>query len=244
MIQVRHLSKSFDRVAAVRDVSFDAPDGAITGLLGRNGAGKTTTLRMLSGLLRPGRGTVRIDGVALADNQRLAREEVGALLDHQGLYARLSAREHLAYFGRLRGLTSTALAQRVSDVLATLGLEPIADRRAGGFSQGERTKVALGCAMIHQPRHLLLDEATNGLDIPTVRSVRQLLKQLRDRGTCIVFSSHVIGDVQDLCDRLVFVANGAVVAEGTPDEVQRRAGTETLEDAFVRLTGAMESAPC
>ena len=244
MIQVRHLNKSFDRVTAVRDVSFEAPDGAITGLLGRNGAGKTTTLRMLAGLLHPGGGTVRIDGMTPADNEQVVRQRVGALLDHQGLYSRLSAREHLAYFGRLRGLTRTALAARIDEALAILGLETVADRRVGGFSQGERLKVSLGCAMIHRPRHLLLDEATNGLDVPTVRSFRQLLKRLRDEGTCIVFSSHVLADIQDLCDRLVVVSAGSVVAEGTPGEIRERTGCATLEDAFVSLTGAMEASPC
>jgi sodium transport system ATP-binding protein len=244
MIQVRHLNKSFDRVTAVRDVSFEAPDGAITGLLGRNGAGKTTTLRMLAGLLHPGGGTVRIDGMTPADDEQVVRQRVGALLDHQGLYSRLSAREHLAYFGRLRGLTRAALTARIDEALAILGLETVADRRVGGFSQGERLKVSLGCAMIHRPRHLLLDEATNGLDVPTVRSFRQLLKRLRDEGTCIVFSSHVLADIQDLCDRLVVVSAGSVVAEGTPGEIRERTGCATLEDAFVSLTGAMEASPC
>jgi sodium transport system ATP-binding protein len=244
MIQVRHLHKSFDRVTAVRDVSFDAPDGTITGLLGRNGAGKTTTLRMLAGLLHPGGGTVRIDGINPADDGQVVRQQVGALLDHQGLYARLSAREHLAYFGRLRGLTRAALSARVDEALDTLGLDAIADRRVAGFSQGERLKVSLGCAMIHRPRHLLLDEATNGLDVPTVRSFKQLLKRLRDNGTCILFSSHVLGDIQDLCDRLVVVSEGSVAAEGTPGEIRERSGRATLEDAFVSLTGVMEATPC
>ena len=231
-------------MTAVRDVSFEAPNGAITGLLGRNGAGKTTTLRMLAGLLHPGGGTVRIDGMTPADDEQVVRQRVGALLDHQGLYSRLSAREHLAYFGRLRGLTRAALTGRIDEALAILGLETVADRRVGGFSQGERLKVSLGCAMIHRPRHLLLDEATNGLDVPTVRSFRQLLKRLRDEGTCIVFSSHVLADIQDLCDRLVVVSAGSVVAEGTPGEIRERTGCATLEDAFVSLTGAMEASPC
>jgi len=236
MIQVQHLSKSFDGIPAVRDLSFDAPDGTITGVLGANGAGKTTTLRMIAGVLNPDRGVIRLDGLSVTDDPAATWRVRGALLDHQGLYSRLTANEHLSYFGRLRGVPSNALDDRVTRLIGTLGLTTIADRRVGGFSQGERLKVALGCAMIHAPRHLLLDEPTNGLDVPTVRALRSLLEQLRDAGTCVLFSSHVLGEVEALCDRLVIVDRGATIAEGTLAEVKRTSGCSTLEDAFVMLT--------
>jgi sodium transport system ATP-binding protein len=241
MIQVRHLNKSFGRTAAVRGVSFDAPDASITGLLGRNGAGKTTTLRMVAGVLAPSSGSITLGRPSTHQTREARQAQLGALLDHHGLYGRLTAREHLTYFGRLRRLSAARLAVRIEDLLSILALTSLADRRVGGFSQGERMKVALGCALIHDPTHLLLDEATNGLDVPTVRALRTLLKDLRDRGTCIVFSSHVLGEVEALCDRIVIVDSGAVVAEGTPEQLREQAKSQSLEDAFVRLT---EIVPC
>jgi sodium transport system ATP-binding protein len=238
MIQVRNLCKSYGPVDAVRNLSFDAPDGAITGLLGRNGAGKSTTLRMVARVLTPSSGTVSLD---TSDYDAPARQQIGALLDEHGLYPRLTAREHLTFFGRLRGLSPPLLAERVETVLSMLALASLADRRAGGFSQGERMKVSLGCAIIHDPGHLLLDEATNGLDVPTVRALRDVLRGLRDRGTCIVFSSHVLNEVEALCDRLVVIDGGALVAAGTTAQLCSQTGGRTLEEAFVKLT---EKAPC
>ncbi|HXM45769.1 MAG TPA: ATP-binding cassette domain-containing protein [Bryobacteraceae bacterium] len=189
MIQVQNLVKSFDNRPALRSLSFRAPDGAITGLLGANGAGKTTTLRMICGVLQPESGSVTVDPAG-----------TGALLDHMGIYPRLTVRENLAYFGMLRGMPPAMLAERIDHVLATLGLRTIADRRTAGFSQGERMKTALGRAILHAPKSLLLDEPTNGLDVPTVRSLRELLRRWRDAGACVVFSSHVLEDVRALCD--------------------------------------------
>jgi sodium transport system ATP-binding protein len=244
MIQVRQLSKSFGRVAAVRNLSFDVPDGGITGLLGSNGAGKTTTLRMISGVMNPDAGTIRLNGVSTSDDPRGARHSLGALLDHQGLYPRLTGREHLAYFGRLRAVSPRILKDRVEHAVVALGLTSIADRRVGGFSQGERMKVSLGCAMIHEPSHLLLDEPTNGLDVPAMRALRTWLKTRRASGTCILFSSHVLSEIEELCDRVVIVADGAVAAEGTLEDIRRQADSKTLEDAFVALTGRTEVLSC
>jgi sodium transport system ATP-binding protein len=233
MIQVQNLTKSFHNRPVVRSLSFTAPDGAITGLLGANGAGKTTTLRMMCGMLQPDSGSVTTDGAS-----------TGALLDHIGIYPRLTVRENLAYFGKLRGIPSAVLAERVSQVLATLGLEAIADRRTAGFSQGERMKTALGRAILHAPRNLLLDEPTNGLDVPTVRSLRDRLRRLRDAGTCIVFSSHVLEEVRALCDQVVLVDHGRVVAQGSPEQLCRQTDSQSLEDAFVRLTSTEETTVC
>ena len=244
MIEIRNLRKQFGAVAALRDVSFLAPDGAITGLLGGNGAGKSTTLRTVCGVLKPGGGEIRVDGASLRDDPLASQRRVGALLDHAGLYSRLTPREIFAFSGRLHEIPRQRLSARVEEVVALLGMEPIADRRTSRFSQGERMKTALGRALIHSPKNLLLDEPTNGLDVPSVRALRSLLHRMRDAGACIVFSSHVLEEVRTLCDRVVVLARGRVAAEGTPAELCRQAGAHTLEDAFVALTGDAEVLPC
>jgi sodium transport system ATP-binding protein len=236
MIQVRQVTKRLGGFPAVRDLSFDAPDSAITGLLGANGAGKTTTLRMIAGVLTPDDGEIRVGGASPQADPAAAQRGLGALLDHTGLYPRLTARENLAYFARLRRLRGLLLEESVENVLGVLGLAELADRRAGGFSQGERMKVALGRVLIHGPAHLLLDEPTNGLDVPTVRMLRRLLTELRGAGACIVFSSHVLGEVESLCDRVVVIARGAVVAQGSIEELCNTTRAGSLEDAFVNLT--------
>jgi len=233
MIEVQNLHKHYGRVEAVKSLSFRAPNGAITGLLGPNGAGKTTALRMISGVLKPDSGRIQFD-----------RPEIGALLDHIGLYARLTARENLEYFGELRGISGAQLRTRVDQVLHALGLANNADRRTAGFSQGERMKTALGRVLIHSPQNLLLDEPTNGLDIPTVRSLRTLLRQLRNDGACVVYSSHVLDEVRMLCDHIVVVAGGRVVAQGSAEELCRETASDSLEDAFVKLTSGQEALEC
>ncbi len=240
MIEVQHLRKSFGTVAAVRDISFTAPDGVITGLLGENGAGKTTTLALICGLLQPDGGVIRVGPEGGMPIER--RRRVGALLDHKGLYDRLTARENIEYFGRLHGMTASSLPARVDAVLRQLGLEGVADRRAAGFSQGERMKVALGRAIVHSPAHVLLDEPTNGLDIPSVHGLRQVLRQMRSDGACIVFSSHVLEEVRALCDNVVIVAQGRIAATGDAPAICRQAQRATLEEAFLALTGREERA--
>jgi sodium transport system ATP-binding protein len=240
MIEVRHLRKSFGSIRAVRGISFTAPDGHITGLLGENGAGKTTTLALICGLVQGDEGSVRVgseDGTPIE-----CRRRVGALLDHKGLYDRLTARENIEYFGRLHGLAPATLSTRVDAVLRQLGLEQIADRRTAGFSQGERMKVALGRAVVHSPAHVLLDEPTNGLDIPTVHGLRDVLRRMRDQGACIVFSSHVLDEIRALCDSVVILSRGCVVAAGDAVTVCHQAQRATLEEAFLALTGREESA--
>jgi sodium transport system ATP-binding protein len=233
LVEVQELRKRFGPVAAVDGISFAVADGQITGLLGENGAGKTTTLAMIAGVLKPDAGSVRIDGI---DGQASlnGRRQLGALLDHTGLYSRLTARENIRYFAALHGLQD--VDEGVSRTLTLLGLDGLADRRAAGFSQGERMKVALARAVVHGPRNLLLDEPTNGLDIPSVRALRGWLKEMRDRGICILFSSHVLEEVRTLCDRIVIISKGRVVAHGTSDAICRDTACESLEDAFVRLT--------
>jgi sodium transport system ATP-binding protein len=244
MIEVHNLQKQFGPVAALRGVSFHAPDGAITGLLGANGAGKSTTLRIVCGVLKPGAGSVRVDGISPGGDPLALQRCVGGLLDHAGLYGRLTPRETLAFSARLHEVPRQQLRRRVDDTISLLGIGAVADRRAGGFSQGERMKTALGRALIHAPRNVLLDEPTNGLDIPTVRSLRAMLERMRDAGTCIVLSSHVLEEVRALCGRIVIMARGCVIAQGTPRELCDRAGAATLEDAFVALTSQSEVPAC
>lgn len=236
MIQVHNLRKSFGGRSALQGLSFEAPDAAITGLLGSNGAGKTTALRIISGVLQPDGGIVRVDGLTPADYPQGVQRRIGALLDHTGIYSRLSVRENLEYFGRLRGLPRETLSERVDSTIAILGLRSIAHRRTVGFSQGEHMKTALGRAILHAPSNLLLDEPTNGLDVPTVRALREFLRGWREAGACIIFSSHVLAEVRALCDRVVVLANGRVAAQGSPDEICACAGAANLEDAFVKLT--------
>jgi sodium transport system ATP-binding protein len=237
MIEVRNLHKRFGAVTAVEDVSFSAADGVVTGLLGPNGAGKTTTLRMLYTLIRPDRGSALVDGMDVATHPMEVRRSIGVLPDARGLYPRLTAREHARYAGELHGLAGAALEKRVDELVELLDMKEIANRRTEGFSQGERMKVALARALVHGPRNVLLDEPTNGLDVMSTRAVRTLIHRLKSQGHCVLFSSHVMQEVAALCDRIVVVARGRVVAEGTPDELRTRTGKESLEEAFVSVIG-------
>jgi sodium transport system ATP-binding protein len=242
MIEVRGLRKRFHARQAIRDVSFLARNGAITGLLGANGAGKSTTLRIISGSLRPDKGTVRIDELDVnrshVNRASDYHARLGALLDHAGLYGRLTARENLIYYGELRGLSRTEARTRADEVLSCLGLASLTNRRAREFSLGERAKLALGRAILHSPNNLLLDEPTNGLDVPAVRVLRALLKNMRDAGCCIVFSSHVLDEVEQICDEVVMINNGAVVASGSLESVRGQTSGASLEEAFMQLTEA------
>ena len=243
MIALERLAKAFGKrrdVHAVRDVTFDVPNGAITGLLGPNGAGKTTLLRMIATLVVPDAGQARVDGLDAVADRYAVRARIGVLSDARGLYSRLTARENVRYYGALHGLSGAPLEERTDALFATLGLSPIADRRVAGFSQGERMKVAIARALVHDPDTILLDEPTNGLDIMSVRMLRTELRALRAQGKCLLFSSHVMQEVAALCDRIVVLSQGRVVAEGTASELIARAGTSGLEDAFVALLGSDE----
>lgn len=244
MIEVQALRKSFQSrggaIVAVDGVSFVARDGEITGLLGPNGAGKTTTLRMLYTLMRPDAGRVLVDGFDPAVQAGDVRRRLGVLPDARGLYKRLTARENIAYFGRLHGLDAALMAACIERLALALGMQDFIDRRTEGFSQGQRTKTAIARALVHDPRNVLLDEPTNGLDVMTTRGLRQFLRELRAEGRCVLLSSHIMQEVAVLCDRIVVIAHGRVVAQGTPDELRARTGELNLEDAFVRLIGSEE----
>ena len=235
MIEATHLYKHFGAVTAVRDVSLRAPDGRITGLLGPNGAGKSTTLRMLYTVLRPDAGDALIDGHSAVHTPLAAARRLGVLVHGAGIYPNLSARENILYFGALHGLKRAAARERAAELIGLLEMEEFADRRAKGFSQGERVKTALARALVHRPRNLVLDEPTNGLDVMAVRALRRLLGSLREAGHCVLFSSHVMQEVSALCDEVVVIAHGTVLASGTLEAIRTRTGTAGLEEAFVAL---------
>ncbi len=237
MIRVDGLERSFGAVRAVAGVGFEAADGRITGLLGPNGAGKSTTLRVLYTVLKPDAGTAVIDGIDVQADPLAARRRIGVLPHGAGIYPQLTARENIAYYGQLHGLAGEALAARVEALIVELDLGSIADRRAKGFSQGERIKVALARALVHAPKNLLLDEPTNGLDVMATRALRALILKLRAAGHCVLFSSHVMQEVAALCDEIVIVDKGRVVAAGVPEALRTRFGAATLEDAFVAAVG-------
>jgi sodium transport system ATP-binding protein len=240
MIEVVGIHKEFGSVVAVDDVSFVAGDGSITALLGANGAGKTTTLRIITAVFAPDRGRVAVDGADTVKDAQLTRGRIGLLSDHRGLYARLTSRENIAYFGRLHGLEGSALEARVDHLVKLLDMRDIADRRVDGFSLGQKLKVAIARALVHDPPNVLLDEPTAGLDVMTTRAMRDVIVRLREEGKCVVLSSHVMQEVARLADRVVVVARGKVRVSATPDELRAQTGCENLEDAFVAALGTDE----
>ena len=240
MIVVKNLKKFFGEIKAVNGVSFEARDGEITGLLGPNGAGKTTTLRMLYSLLPPDEGEIRIDGMNPANDAMEIKRTLGVVPDSRGLYTRLTARENIAYFGELHGMNRPAIEGRIEELTRTLNMQDFIDRRTEGFSQGQRVKVAIARAMIHEPQTMLMDEPSNGLDVMSTRALREYILGLKAHGHSIVLSTHIMQEVAALCDRIVIIANGEVAADGSADELLARSGCDSLEDAFVQLIGSEE----
>jgi len=240
MIQVQGLSKSFGKVKAVKNVSFSAIDGQITGLLGPNGAGKSTTLRMLYTLLKPDQGTAQVDGFDVRQNPLEVQKRIGVLADARGLYARLTSRENIRYYGRLHGLEGEALEKQIESLLVLLDMKSIADRKTEGFSTGEKLKVAIARTLVHNPRNVLLDEPTNGLDVMSTRAMRQFIQRLREEGKCVLFTSHIMQEVAALCDQIVIISHGEVTIDGSPDQLRKKTGRENLEDAFVAAIGSEE----
>ena len=235
MIEVRNLRKSFKEFVAVENVSFSAKDGEITGLIGPNGAGKTTTMRILYTIMRPDSGQALVDGFdAVADPQQVQRR-IGVLPDNRGLYPRLTAREHVRYYGRLHGMKGEALESSIEEMIDTLVMRDVADRRTKGFSKGQTLKVALARALVHKPHNVMLDEPTNGLDVESSRAARNMVRRIRDEGRCVLFSSHIMSEVQALCDRIIVMGHGQIVAEGTPEELADLTGHADLEEIFVAI---------
>ena len=242
MIRVSGIHKSFGAVHAVRGVSFDAPDGKVTGLLGPNGAGKSTTLRVLYTVLKPDAGTATIDGADVVAHSLDARRRVGALPHGSGLYPHLTARENIAYYAALCGLSRDSIAEKVDSIIELLDIGDFAERRTKGFSHGQRTKVALARSLVHDPQNIILDEPSNGLDVMATRSLRELILKLKGAGRCVLFSSHVMQEVAALCDDIVIIAGGKVAMHDTAEGIRNRTGCDDLEDAFVKAIHEMEPA--
>jgi len=242
MIKVDGIHKSFGKVRAVRGVSFDAPDGKITGLLGPNGAGKSTTLRILYTVLKPDQGNATIDGIDVVNQGLAARRRIGALPHGAGLYPQLTARENIAYYAALCGLAADTIDERVEHIIGLLEIGDFADRRTKGFSQGQRTKVAVARSLVHDPQNIILDEPSNGLDVMATRSLRDLILKLKDAGRCVLFSSHVMQEVAALCDDICIIAEGKVAIDDSADGIRERTGCGDLEDAFVRAIQMVDPA--
>jgi sodium transport system ATP-binding protein len=240
MIEIENLSKSFGSVKARDGVSFQAHNGRITGLLGPNGAGKTTTLRILYTVLKPDHGSARVDGLDVLRSPLEVRRRLGALPDSTGLYPRLTARENIRYYGRLHGLRGAALEDSIERLVKLLDMQDEIDRRTEGFSTGQRLKVAIGRALVHDPANVLLDEPTSGLDVISTRAMRDFIRRLKEEGKCVLFSSHIMQEVSALCNEIVLIARGVVAASGSPADLRRSTGKDNLEDAFVAAIGTEE----
>ena len=248
MIIVNGLRKQFQRpgsrrknnkIIAVDGVNFQAVDGSITGLLGPNGAGKSTTLRILATLVTPDGGTAQIDGIDVADSRLAVRQQLGFMPHNAGIYPRLSARENIHYYARLCGLSKAQAQARAGELVEQLDMMGFADRRAAGFSQGQKTKVALGRALVHRPQTIMLDEPTNGLDVMATRGLREIIRQLASDGHCILFSSHIMQEVAALCDHIAIISSGRIAMEDSLQGILERTGEKDLEDAFVKATSAL-----
>jgi sodium transport system ATP-binding protein len=240
VIELQEIEKSFGDVKALQGVSFRAENGRITGLLGPNGAGKTTALRIVYTVLQQDRGRASVDGFDTLSAPREVQKRIGVLPDAHGLYPRLTARENVRYFGRLHGLDGESLEREIDGLIRLLDMEDIADRRTEGFSTGQRVKVAIARALVQRPKNVLLDEPTSGLDVPSTRAMRDFIRRLRDDGAAVLFSSHIMQEAAALCDRIVVMSRGRVVAVGSPDELRAITGKDSLEDAFVAAIGSEE----
>ena len=238
MIRIEKIAKRYGTVQAVRDISFTAEDGVITTLLGANGSGKSTTLKAVAGLLRPDSGAVFVDGIDVACHPLEAQAQLGIFPDQFGLYTRLSTREHIGYFAELHGMQGRVRDDAVARVAALLHMDDILDRRTEGFSQGQRMKVALAGAIVHRPKNIVLDEPSRGLDVMSIRLLRDILLTLKSEGHCVLLSSHVMAEVEVLSDHVVMVAEGDLCADGKPSEIIASSGQPNLEEAFVALTAA------
>ncbi len=241
MIRVEGLRKSFPPVTALDGIEFEARDGEVTGLIGPNGAGKTTALRILYTVMRPDSGAAAVDGFDSVRDRREVQRRIGVLPDARGLYPRLTAREHVRYYGRLHGLGGRELDRRIDALIDSLGMADFADRRAKGYSKGQTRKVAMARALVHEPHNLLLDEPTNGLDVASTRAVHKLIDGWRRQGRCVLFCSHIMQEVAAVADRIVVLAAGRVAADGTIAELKARTGAGDLEQMFLALTGGAGS---
>jgi sodium transport system ATP-binding protein len=240
MIEVRNLVKRFrdtkrGTVQAVDGVSFSCRPGEIYGLLGANGAGKTTTLRMLATILTPSGGTAIVDGHDVTKEPQIVRSRVGFLSTATALYGRLSAQEMVEYFGRLHGLDESTIASRIDEIFARLEMDDFRDRRCDKLSTGMKQKVSIARTLVHDPSVMIFDEPTVGLDIMAARAIVAFIRECREAGKTVVFSTHVMSEVQKLCDRIGIIHAGKLLTEGTLSELRERHGAQDLEDLFVKV---------
>jgi sodium transport system ATP-binding protein len=237
VIHVEHLAKRFKKFQAVSDVSFEACDGQVFGLLGPNGAGKTTTLRILSTVLEPDKGTATVSGFDIRRQKQQVRAHLGILVENAGLYRQLTARECLRYIGQLHGLDGKLLERRIDSIVDELGMESFADRKTDGFSRGMTRKVVMGMALVHNPPNVIFDEPTAGLDVVSTRAVRELIQRFKREGRCVILSTHLMDEVERLCDMVAIIHRGTILATGSPAELAQAQGVDNLESAFVKIVG-------
>lgn len=238
MIEVIGISKHFKEVIAVNSISFKVDNGKVFGLLGENGAGKTTTLRILATMLKPTSGTATINGYDLINDPQEIRGEIGILFGGEaGLYDRLTARENIAYFGLLNGMDKNYIDNRIKELASILEMEEFIDRRAGKFSKGMKQKVAIARSIVHDPSIMLFDEPTSGLDVSATRIVHNFIKELKNQGKTIIFSSHSMDEVGKLCDEVGIIHKGNIVEQSTLSGLKEKYGEEDLEEIFVSLVG-------
>jgi sodium transport system ATP-binding protein len=242
MIEARNLTKTFkDKkrgvITAVNDVSFTCRPGQIYGLLGANGAGKTTTLRLLATLLQPTSGSARLAGFDVAAEANQVRAHVGFLAASTALYGRLTAREMITYFGRLNGLPDPAIKERLRQLADELDMRDFLDRRCDKFSTGMKQKTSIARTLIHDPAVMIFDEPTLGLDVMTARSIVKFVRDCRNRGKTVIYSTHVMSEVEKICDVIGIIHDGRLVTEGTLAELQQRFGETDMEEIFVKAVG-------
>jgi sodium transport system ATP-binding protein len=242
MIEVKNLSKSFvdkksGTVDAVKDVSFVCNPGEIFGLLGPNGAGKTTLLRLLATILQPTGGTAAVEGFDLVTQPLEVRRAIGYVSTSTTLYERLTPREMITYFGRLNEMPDGVLSERIKEIFAELGIDEFANRRCDKLSTGQKQRVNIARTIIHMPQVLFFDEPTNGLDLMTARTIVRFIRQCKSEGRTVVFSTHIMSEVEALCDRIAVIYHGTVVAIGTIDDLKAQTGETLFERIFLRLIG-------
>lgn len=251
MIVVDSLSKAFKKkgrrrrgedhyVKAIDDVSFTAADGQITGLLGSNGAGKSTTLRILATLMQADSGNASIDGYDIRATPLSVRQSIGFMPHNAGIYPRLTARENVRYYANICGVQSDQTESRINQLVEMLDMQGFIDRRGDGFSQGQKTKVGLARALVHSPQTLILDEPTNGLDVMATRGLRKIIREIADQGHCVLFSSHIMQEVEALCDHISIISDGRIAISGSHEDILQKTLRSNLEDAFVAAVSASD----
>ena len=244
MIEARGLSKRFQdkkrgEIRAVDNVSFTCQPGKIYGLLGANGAGKTTTLRMLATILEPTDGTAVVCGYDVVEQPEKVRANVGFLSSATALYPRLSAQELVEYFGRLNGLDESTLKKRVDDIFNRLDMNGFRDRRCDKLSTGMKQKTSIARTLVHDPPVMIFDEPTTGLDVMTARSIIEFIRECRDRGKVVIFSTHIMTEVEKLCDTIGIIQSGKLLAEGTLAQLRQKYSENDLEEIFVKVVAPL-----